>query len=361
MTRWFRETVDALGHRATIAALIALVAGVVGFATGLGPRECPGTFGALIASWIFFTGIAAGALAFRALFRIIEARWAEPMAILSGAMVGFAPVALGLLLVIVIAADLAPWLHADPDSTWMGVPAVAIRQLLATAALFACGSLLQPRSQGDDRRGAVIASVYCIAYAIALSLWGVDLVLGADAVFESTLIGPFVFMSAFLAGTALVTLLALRLGSLSETARRDAAKLVLALSIFWAYLFWSQYLTIWYGNLPEEVGFALRRTEGGWGSIVLAAIGLVFTLPFAVLLHPAGRSSARALTALLVLQILGLWLICQLLIVPSLTPPEASAFDPRTALIALGILGAFSLAIARRVKRAATNLERKIS
>ncbi|HEU4726849.1 MAG TPA: hypothetical protein VFT22_03140, partial [Kofleriaceae bacterium] len=214
---------------------------------------------------------------------------------------------------------------------------------------------------GGERPGTAIASVYCIAYAIALSLWGVDLVLGADPVFDSTLIGPFVFMSAFLSGTALVTLLALRSGALSETARRDAAKLVLALLIFWAYLFWAQYLTIWYGNLPEEVGFALRRTEGGWGGVVLTAIGLVFTLPFAVLLHPAGRRSVRVFTALLVLQMLGLWLVCQLLIVPSLTPPEASAFDPRTALIALGILGAFSLAVARRVKRAVTNLERKAS
>lgn len=361
MNRWFHETQDALGRRATIAALIAVVTGVVALATGLGAGDRPGTFGELIASWIFFAGVAAGALAFRALFRIIGAQWAEPMAILGGAMVGFAPVALGLLLVIAIAADLAPWLHTDPGSTWTSVPAVAIRQLLATAALFGGGSLLRPRGAGDERRGAVIASLYCIAYAIVLSLWGVDFVLGADPVFESTLIGPFVFMTAFLAGTGLVTLLALRLGRLSEAARRDAAKLVLALSIFWAYLFWSQYLTIWYGNLPEEVGFALRRTEGGWGGVVLTAIGLVFTLPFAVLLHPAGRRSARALGALLVLQMLGLWLICQLLIVPSLTPPGASAFDPRTALVALGILGAFSLAVARRVKRAATHLERKTS
>ncbi|HEU4734141.1 MAG TPA: hypothetical protein VFT22_39895, partial [Kofleriaceae bacterium] len=145
MTRWFHDTRDALGGPATIAALIAIAAGVGALATGLGAAERPGTFGALIASWIFFTGLAAGALAFRALFRIIDAHWAQPMASLGGAMLGFAPVALGLLLVIVIAADLAPWLHADPDSAWMSAPAVAIRQLLATAALFGGGHLLRPR------------------------------------------------------------------------------------------------------------------------------------------------------------------------------------------------------------------------
>lgn len=356
---WFRDTRDALGQRAAIAALIAIVAALVAFATGLGAGERPATFAALIASWIFFAGLAAGALAFRALFHIIDARWARPMAALGGAMLGFAPVALGLLLVIVIAADFAPWLHGEPGSAWMSAPAVAIRELLVTAALFGAGYLLAPRDGG--RRGVAIACVYCLAYAVALSLWGADLVLGADAEFASTLIGPFVFMSAFLAGTGLVTLLALRAGALSELGRRDAAKLVLALSIFWAYLFWSQYLTIWYGNLPEEVGFALRRTQGGWGGVVLTAIGLVFTLPFAVLLHPAGRRSRRTLTVLIVLQMLGLWLICQLLIVPSLTPPEASAFDLRTVLVGLGMLGAFSLSVARRVKRVATHLEKKTS
>jgi len=357
VTGWLRDVQLALGRRWTIAAFAAVAAGGVAFATGLGDDERPATFAALIASWLFFAGLAAGALAFRALFQLIDARWARSLSIFGGAAVGFAPVALLLVTVIAVGARLAPWLHADPSSTWMSTPVLVVRELALTAILFACGYVLRRREQASMPTGA-LAALYCIAFAIVLSIWAFDVVLGADQAWESTLVGPFVFVGAFLAGTGLVTLLALRRGMLAERARGDAAKLVLALAVFWAYLFWSQYLTIWYGNLPDEAAFALRRAEGGWGVIVLAVIALVFALPFASLLHPAGRRSSRWLSTLLVLQLVGLWLVCQLLIVPSLTPAEAPAIDARDLLVALGLLGAFALSVARGLERVPTSLER---
>ncbi len=330
----------------TIAAAIAIVAGAAAFASGLGEDDRARTYGTLIASWIFVAGVASGALAFRAMFTIIDARWAQPMARLGGAALGFAPVALVVLLVIVTGAR--AWLHAG-DTRWMSTSAVACRELGVTAALFLCGLW-------SSRRAAVIST---IAFPIALSFWAFDLVLGADPAWESTMIGPLVFVLAFVGGTALVTVLAIGRRELDDAGRGDAAKLVLALSIFWAYLFWSQYLTIWYGNLPDEVGFALRRTEDGWGAVVLVVIGLVFALPFVMLLYPAGRRSARLLRALLALQLLGGWLECQLLIVPSLTAPGEPAFAVRDLLVALGLAGAFALSIARRIGGASPDPERK--
>ena len=119
--------------------------------------------------------------------------------------------------------------------------------------------------------------------------------------------------------------------------------MVLALSIFWAYLFWSQYLTIWYGDLPQETIFALRRAEGGWRVVVLALIGMVFAVPFLMLLHPRGRRSPRVLGGVLVTQLVGLWLNCHLLVVPSLAAVGTPPLELRDALIALGMLGAFAL------------------
>ena len=330
----------------TIAAAGAVAAGIVAFATGLGGDDRARTYGTLAASWIFVAGVAAGALAFRALFTIIGARWAQPMARLGGAALGFAPVALLVLLVIVTGAR--AWLAAG-DSPWMSVAAVSSRELGVTAGLFLCGLW-------SSRHAAV---VYTIAFPIALSFWAFDLVLGADAAWESTMIGPLVFVLAFVGGTALVTLVAIGRGELDDAGRGDAAKLVFALSIFWAYLFWAQYLTIWYGNLPDEVGFALRRTEDGWGAVVLAVIALVFALPFVTLLHPAGRRSARLLRVLLALQLLGGWLECQLLIVPSVTTPGEPALAARDLVVALGLAGAFALSIARRAGGALTEPERK--
>ena len=347
MIRWFHGVRDALGRTALTAALIAVVAGIVAFVTGLGAADRPRTFAALIASWLFFAGLTAGALAFRALFGLVDARWSRPLSDLAGAFLGFAPVAIGLLLVIVLGAG--SWLRTDSSSAWAGSVALGIRELVLTSVLFGCGMLARrPRT----------ATLYLIAFAIVGSMWAFDLVLGADASFESTLIGVFVFASAFCAATSLVVLLGDREGLFAERARRDAGALVVALAIFWAYLFWSQYLTIWYGNLPDEVAFALRRAEGGWGVIVLAVIGLVFALPFAVLLHPAGRRSSRVLRTVLALQLFGFWLACDLLIVPSLTPGDAPVFAVRDVLVALGTCGAFALSVARGL--AASLPERKL-
>jgi Ni/Fe-hydrogenase subunit HybB-like protein len=356
MTRWLRGVQAALGRAVMMTAFVAVAAGVAAFASGLGAGDRPRTYAALIASWLFFAGAAAGSLAFQALFRIVDARWTRPMASLGGAQIAFVPVALVVLLVIVTGAGFAPWLHADPGSSWMSVAGLAIRELVLTACLLGCGFLLRPRTRRAGEPTGALPALYCLAFAIVLSIWAFDFVLGADPTWESTLVGPYVFMGAFIAGTALVTLLALARGVLGERARRDAGALILALSIFWAYLFWSQYLTIWYGNLPEEVGFALRRAEAGWGVVVLAVIGLVFVLPFVTLLHPAGRRSARVLGALLVLQLVGFWLNCHLLIVPSLTPGDAPALGVRDVLIALGMLGAFTLSVAPRVKTASMNV-----
>jgi len=353
VTRWWRELRVALGPRVAIIAAVAAGAGLVAFATGLGDAARPRTFATTLASWLFFAGLVAAGGAFRALFAVISAQWARPLSRIAGALFGFAPVALAILVVILVGSD--AWLRAEP-SAWMSGPVLGVRELAFTVALFGGGFVLR------DREPAVgFAVAYLIAYAVVLSLWAFDFVLGADPVFESTLIGVYVFMTAFLAGTALVTLLAVLRGALDARARRDAGALILALSIFWAYLFWSQYLTIWYGNLPEEAGFALRRAEGGWGVIVLCVIGLVFALPFVTLLHPAGRRSARWLAALLVLQLVGLWLDCQLLIIPSLTPVDAPALDLRDLAIALGLLGAFALSVAPGVAAASPSLTTPIA
>jgi hypothetical protein len=188
---------------------------------------------------------------------------------------------------------------------------------------------------------------FLIGYTVVVSIWAFDFVLGPDPIFGSTVIGPFVFVSTFLAGTDALVLLALARGELSPPDRRDAVTLLLAVTVFWVYLFAAQTLTIWYGNLPDESGFLLRRLQGGWAWNGLAMLVLVFAAPFAILLHPVGRASPRVLAAVLVGQLLGLWIVCQILVVPSLTGGDSLLpLHPRPVLVALGLAGAFVLSVA---------------
>jgi Ni/Fe-hydrogenase subunit HybB-like protein len=352
MTLWLRRLEAGLGRRGALAAFIAVAVGVAAFATGLQGSESPRTFAALIASWLFFAGIAAGALAFVAFFRIVDASWARPLAPRGAALASFAPVALFVLVVILAGARSAPWLPPESSgSAWLRLSFLGGREIGLAIILFGVARLLlRSRPDGTKSRSRAVAVTYCLIYAVVLSVWAFDFVLGPDPNFESTIIGPYVFMAAFIAGTGLLTLLGLVRGALSEAQRRDAGAMVLALSIFWVYLFWSQYLTIWYGDLPQETVFALRRAQGGWGPVVLTVIGLVFAVPFLMLLNPRARRSARVLEGVIILQLVGLWLNCHLLVVPTLAAVGTSPITVRDVLIALGLLGGFVLSSVRGVR-----------
>ena len=344
---WVTDVEGGIGRGAALAAAGAAALGVAAFLTGLGAGTAPRTYGALIASWLFFAGAAAGAVAFRAFFGILGARWVKPLSALGGAQAAFLPVAAVLLLVILAGAGTAPWV-AEPHG-WLSPLTLGVRQVVLNALLFGLAWTLRRRSDVPEpsRRTSVI---YLLLFTLVLSAWSFDLVLAADPIFGSTMAGVYVFVGAFLTGTGSATLLALRRGQLSARQRSDAGAFLLALAIFWAYLFASQYLTIWYGNLPDEIGFALRRGQDGWLAVTLLVPALVFVVPFLGLLFLGGRRSSAKLGAILVAQLLGLWLNCHLLVVPSLSPVGSSPFSPRDLLIALGVLGAFALSLAPSLK-----------
>ncbi len=351
---WGRDLEAAVGRRGAAVAGGAVVAGAAAFLSGLGGGRSPGTYGTLIASWMFFAGGALGAVAFGAMFRIIPARWARALVALGRAPVVFAPVALALLVVVLAGAETAPWVAGSRG--WLAPPVLVAREIVLGTVLFGAAWVwFGPRSRPPAELALASAVTFLIGYTIVLSIWAFDFVLGPDPVFGSTVIGPFVFVSTFLAGADLLVLLGLARGELSPSDRSDAVALLLAVTVFWSYLFAAQFLTIWFGNLPDETGFLLRRMQGGWGWAGLTMLMLVFAAPFAALLHPVGKSSPRALAAVLVGQLVGIWLVFQILVVPSLSSGDALLpIHPRALLVALGLLGAFVLSVAPAIRHMAS-------
>jgi Ni/Fe-hydrogenase subunit HybB-like protein len=333
---------------------MAVVAGVVAFIWSSVGGQAPRAFAALIASWLFFSGAAMGALAFTAVLELSGARWAARMNASASAVTGFAPLAM-LLLVLIVAglASWAPWFDRAPagQAFWLNVPFFSARELLSSVALFGFAYLGMRRGRGDSplpaasepRSGRTLVG-FCLLFAVVLSFWAFDFVLGSDAEWSSTLIGPHIFVGAAASGAALLVLLGLVSGRMDAKVRRDLAALVLTMSILWGYLLWSQYLPIWYGNLPTETAFIIRRTTRGWRIEAMLVVLLCFLIPFVLLVGSKGKSSARALGIAVVSQLVGIWLERHLLVAPSLSPAGASPFDLCGVLVGLGILGAFVLA-----------------
>ena len=105
----------------------------------------------------------------------------------------------------------------------------------------------------------------------------------------------------------------------------DLGNLMLAFTMLWAYMSFSQYLIIWSGNLPEEIPWYLRRTRGGWQWVALALILFHFFLPFFVLLFRENKRQARLIVQVAILVLAMHWLDLIWLIVPASIRPGQPA------------------------------------
>jgi len=123
----------------------------------------------------------------------------------------------------------------------------------------------------------------------------------------------------------------------------DLGKLTFGFSLFWMSLLWSQYLVIWFGNLPEETEFLyLRLNEQPWSSITWLFIWLAFIIPFVILMNRRGKTNQIVSGIVGLLIVVGSFLHFFILVVPSLHPHHLY-FGFTEILITLGFLGLFIL------------------
>jgi hypothetical protein len=199
--------------------------------------------------------------------------------------------------------------------------------------------------------------VFVLVFAVTFALGSVDWLMSLDPHWSSAVFAIYVFAGLLVSGLAALTLvtIALRaLGPLSGVVKpahlHDLGKLLLAFSTFWAYIWLSQYLLIWYGNLPDEVTYYVRRTGAPWMPLFLLNLFVNWVVPFVVLLPRAAKRNARVLGAVCVVLLVGHWLDLYLLIVPETSSGPMAG--PLEAIIPLGYAGLFFLLTARALAQA---------
>jgi hypothetical protein len=195
-----------------------------------------------------------------------------------------------------------------------------------------------------------LAPALILAWVVVFSFLSFDMIMAVVPGFFSMIWGPYYFVGGWLCMLALMALLAWRYNDrydLSDHWGRwefhDLGKLLFAFVIFWSYLWWSQYLVIWYGNLGWETVFFEQRTAPGFDLYWLQMI-LIFGLPFVLLLwrKPKMRPGWLAFVAVIILA--GFWLERHLLVAPSVLE-EGGSFVPGwpEAAVSLGFVGLFGL------------------
>jgi hypothetical protein len=171
----------------------------------------------------------------------------------------------------------------------------------------------------------VLGPAAALIYALVMGVLAWDFIMSLEPHWFSTLIGPYFFMGAILGGvmtTALITLtVRARLGLhnwILPSTLHDLGKLAFGFTIFWAYMFFSQYIVIWYGQLPHEQAFIINRFVHPYRIIAQLVGLLLFVVPFFGLLSVVAKQTPAIFRTFAVISLLGLWLERYLVVYPSL-------------------------------------------
>jgi hypothetical protein len=203
-----------------------------------------------------------------------------------------------------------------------------------------------------------------VLFALTINFASFDLLMSLDPHWFSTIFGVYYFSVAVVAFLAVMpkVLYGLQLRGILENAvtvehYHDFGKLLFAFIVFWAYIAFSQYMLIWYGNLPEETEWFLKRQTGEWTTVSLILIFGHFLIPFLLLISRSikRRPLLLALTGGYVA--LMCWIDVYWLVIPEFSPGVAR-FGLLDVLCLLGMTGVYSATLILRLRNHSVIAER---
>jgi hypothetical protein len=165
--------------------------------------------------------------------------------------------------------------------------------------------------------------------------------------FYSTIYPMLVASEQLVAALAATILLAGRLdagpgGEARSTLGEDLGKLLISAVFFWGYLAFMQWIVIWSGNLPDEIGWYLVRMNGGWQVLLWAIVCLGFAVPFVGLVSRPGKRDPRWLAAIVGATLLGQMLEGVWRIAPAFPPSGLMLAMLVPAALLIGGAGLFA-------------------
>ena len=343
--------------------IVALV-GAVAFVTGAASADAAHAWSIYLVNLVFWSGLAVTGPAIASMMQLTEARWSPSVRRIALTTAGFLPIAFVLLAVMFLGRNvLYSWAVTPVPSKagWLNTPFFWIRTLVLAAALFGvCFSLVgalirdpdMPTDERERARRNRLAIFVIFLWLITVSLWGFDLVMSLDPHWYSGLFGGYFAVSTLYTGFALLSILTIRANASGQAAVppaavQDVAKLQFAMSIMWMYFFWSQYLVIWYGNVPIETRYVAQRFfENPWKTLAWIVFVVGWLIPFGYLLKRLTGRPPQRHAPLFVIAMFGLvaiFLERVLVVFPSVSQHGAAGPGLRDLLVTAGFFALFVL------------------
>ncbi|MDH4248266.1 MAG: molybdopterin oxidoreductase [Deltaproteobacteria bacterium] len=377
------------GWRLALWGMVGL--GTVMFALGL-TTNAERTWQAFLINALFWGGMAQAGVMLSVIWQITDARWGRPFKRLSEGYAAFLPVSfLMFVLVFFGSGHLYEWVHAPMHAKagWLNLPFFIIRNTVALLVLIgltfvyvrnalkpdlAAARKLVPgfggafaerllNGYGDHQteverlelRARRLAPALGIVFAVVMSLVAFDYLMSLDQEWFSTLFGVFFWVGNLYSALALMMIIVTFTRDrpvirefMTINRFNDLAKLTFAIAMLYTYMAFSQYIVIWYSNLPEEAPFLVTRSiaDTPWKPLFWTLFGVLFLLPFLGLMSRTVCRTPKLASVIAGVMLVGQWWANYLLVVPSIQDRHGEPhfyFGMTEILLTAGFGGSFFL------------------
>jgi len=351
---------------------IGLILGIIGFLI----EPVRASFSYLVA-FMFLLSIGIGSLFLIALEYITGAEWSTPFRRLSEFLASSVPWLIIFAIPLILSMhSLFHWSHTEVvnedavlkgKSPYLNTSFFIIRVIVIFGIwslfyyFFTKNSLKQDttRDQKLTKKNIVLSGIFIPVFAITITMAAVDWLMSLEPHWFSTIFGVYFFSGSVWASLAALTLIVILLnerGYLSSRLNKDhyysLGTLLFAFTCFWGYIAFSQYMLIWYANLPEENFWFLNRWTGGWEYFSILLILMHFIIPFGALLSYPAKTNPKRLKFMSVWILLSHYLDLYWLVMPNLSiSGHGYLFSWLDFVFPIGIVGLLILVFNIKAKK----------
>ncbi len=322
-------------------ALALIAVGVAGLGFAFAGEAWRGWSNVLIGGY-YFTGIALGASFIFAVFSMVNAGWWVVIKRPVEAFTTFLPVGLVAFLAIGLLGlhDLYEWSVPEivqhdmllqrkapllNEAGWLMRVVIYFGIWMTTTYLMRRHSRAQDNGPVDERTKSNVrlGAIHLVLFALTVTFSGLDWMSSLEPHWFSTMFGVYQFIGMFVAATAWLTLFVLGMKKagylpyVNENHYHDLGKMMFGFATFWAYIWVSQYMLIWYSNIPEETSYYFNRQHHGWEYIWALNPIVRWVAPFLILLPRGNKRNPKILALAAGILVFGHWLDIYLQVMPA--------------------------------------------
>lgn len=322
----------------------------------------------------YFVSLAIGAAFFGAIQYITQSGWSSAFKRIPEAMASYVPVAAAFFLMMYFGMhSIFHWSEAGITETdkllahkapYLNVPFFFVRVVLFFGLWIFMIRLLRKISLKEDEDGGMeyfyksekYSKILIFIVAISFTLFGIDMIMSLEPHWFSALFAAKSFIAAFLHASTVIALIVIilhRIGHLPMLNRshlHDFSRYIFMLAIIWGYFNFAEFMLIWYGNIPEETVFYVKRSEGVFGVLFFANIILNWFIPFLFLMPRMTSRSKVFMLPVIVLMMIGQYTELYYYIWPAVVHEAKFGFLEIGTY--LGFLGLFGFVVSNTLSKA---------